>query len=112
MSNAGGAAPPDERRAAPRFRVRAPVEYADSASGRGITWDVSLSGVRIEGASASVPVGRTLTLRFSFFAGSFDTPLSGRVVRHTGEGFAVAFTALEPAQLDLLQRALPPTASD
>ncbi len=110
MGELGGQSPPEERRVALRFQVRAPVEYEDSTSGHGLTWDISLSGVRIENASAPVGLGTTLELRFSFFPGSFETPLGGNVVRHTDSGFAAKFISLQGFQRDLLRRALPPSA--
>ncbi len=100
-----------DRRAAPRLRIQAPMEYGqDAETGRGFTKDVSLSGVRIEQASLAVPIETDLRLRFSFFLGSFDTLFRGEVVRHTTDGFAVQFRSLDEAQLEILRRALEPGA--
>ncbi len=87
------------------------MEYDhDAETGRGFTKDVSLSGVRIEQASLAVPIETDLRLRFSFFLGSFDTLFRGEVVRHTTDGFAVEFGSLDGAQLEILRRALRPSA--
>ncbi len=102
---------PEDRRAAPRLRIQAPMEYRqDAETGRGFTKDVSLSGVRIEQASLAVPIETELRLRFSFFLGSFETLFRGNVVRHTTDGFAVQFGSLDVAQLEILRTALRPGA--
>ncbi len=109
MSEQAGQGPPQERRRAPRFSVCSPMEYEDhSETGRGITKNVSLSGVLIEQASSPAPVGANLRLRFSFFLGSFATVFRGKVVRHAEEGFAIQFASLEEAEREILRRALPP----
>ncbi len=106
-----------ERRIAPRYRIRVPVEYEQaSATGRGTTWDVSTSGVHVamSHASASSPlsIGSEVKLRFSFFVGSFDVAFPANVVRHTPEGFAVQFDRLGSAHRDLLRQALPVANGD
>jgi hypothetical protein len=102
------ALPQEERRIAPRFKLRAPAEYQnDSVHGNGTIWDISASGARIENATASVEQGVTLGLRSSFFPGSFDVELKGDVVRHTRGGFAVQFVDLGAPQIDFLRTILP-----
>ncbi len=99
-----------ERRIAPRYRVRVPVEYEQaSVTGRGTTWDISASGVHVSmrHASSALSIGSEVKLRFSFFAGSFDTAFPANVVRQTPEGFAVQFDPLGSAHRDLLRQALP-----
>ncbi len=101
----------EDRRAAPRLRIQAPMEYCqDAETGRGFTKDVSLSGVRIEQASLAVPIETDLRLRFSFFLGSFETLVPGKVVRHTTDGFAAQFGSLDVAQHEILRRVLRPDA--
>ncbi len=108
-STSGGSGPHD-RRAAPRFDLRVPVEYqSTTVNGQGTVWNVSASGVRIENSSVFVETGARLGLRASFYLGSFDVVLTGEVVRHTEAGFAVQFVALGPAQKGLLSKALPGT---
>ena len=99
----------EERRVAPRFSVQVPTEYEDSDMGRGLTENVSVSGVRIEQASILMPIQTEIRLRFSFFVGSFDTVFRGTVVRHTGDGFAVQFGDMDEAQLVVLRRSLRPS---
>jgi hypothetical protein len=85
------------------------MEYEDhSASGRGFTTNLSLSGVLIEQATSPAPIGTNLRLRFSFFLGAYQTPFRGKVVRHAEEGFAVQFASLDEAEREVLRRALPP----
>ena len=93
----------EERRPAPRIRVQAPTEYENSHTGSGLTENVSLSGVLIERASVSIAIQTEIRLRFSFFMGSFGTEFRGTVVRHTEDGFAVQFSEMNEAQLEVLQ---------
>ncbi len=96
-----------EKRLARRFLLRVPVEYENGGPGSGILWDISESGARIEEVSRLVESGSSLTLRFSFFVGSFDVPFCGDTVRTTDWGFAVRFVDVSEPQLDMLSRALP-----
>ena len=99
-----------EKRAARRYLIRVPVEYENHVTmGRGTIADISTSGVRISTRNAGPPlsIGSDLRLRFSFFAGSFETSFGAKVVRHTRDGFAVQFGSLDPTQRELLRQALP-----
>ena len=98
-----------ERRTATRYDIRVPVEYQQNgdAHGSGITWNLSVSGVRIENASKTVDVRNRVAMRFSFFAGSSATPFPGSVVRHTSGGFAVQFDVLGADQIRLLHQTFP-----
>jgi len=78
-----------------------------SLIGRGTTWDISLSGVRLVQSTLPVTVGGGVVISFSFLPGSFDTWFPGEVVRHTKDGFAIRFTQLEKRQREVLRRALP-----
>jgi hypothetical protein len=100
--------PEQERRVAPRFKLRAPTEYQnESVHGSGMIWDISASGARIENVTSVVDPGATIALRSSFFPGSFDVQIKGDVVRHTRSGFAVQFVELEAPQIDFLRTILP-----
>ena len=97
---------------APRYEIRVPVECRfrfKSEIAAGTTTNISTSGVRIAlgSGSARQSVGSGLTMRFSFFAGSFETLFGASVVRHTNDGFAVRFSALDGRQRELLRQALP-----
>ena len=94
----------EERRAAPRFSVQVPTEYENSDMGRGLTENLSLSGVLIEHVSKSIAIQTAIALRFSFFVGSFDTVFQGAVVRHIKDGFAVQFGDMDEIQLDVIRR--------
>lgn len=95
-------------RAALRFDLRVPVvvEYAGCALA-GTVWNVSKSGVLIEGVRSHPSLGIALDMRFSFFPGSMETPVGGRVVRHTQGGFAAEFLSLGDRERHLLDQALP-----
>ena len=96
-----------EKRQAPRFEVRAPAEFQNDARGSGMTWNVSVSGVLIEHASALLPIGTQVEVRFSFFPGSFDTTFVCHVVRQTEHGFALVFSGLDEPRRKVLKTALP-----
>ncbi len=96
-----------DRRREPRFDVRAPAEYSDGRTGSGTTENVSLTGTLLENISIQQPVGARLELHFSFFAGSYETPFAGHVVRLTERGFAVEFADLDRSHRQLLHSALP-----
>lgn len=110
LSGVGECESPKETRRAPRFQIRAPTEYTDDPVGRGMTANLSMSGALIQ-SPARVDVGTQVGLRFSFFPGSFEIEFQGTVVRHSEEGFAVQFVELDEHQLELLHRALPPSAT-
>ena len=94
----------------PRFDLRAPVAYSgEPGTGRGLIWNISTSGLRIEAASVEAPLGTELRIRASYFAGSSEVTLHGRVVRHTEGGFAVQFENLPFEAQELLNQILPPT---
>lgn len=111
----GGRAPQEEKRIAPRYDIRVPIEYVrdpmesrySTLIGHGTTWDVSLSGVRLSQTTLPAVVGSGVIISFSFFPGSFDTWFSAEVVRHTKDGFAIRFSHLEKRQIEILRRALP-----
>ncbi len=96
-----------ERRAAPRFSIQVPTEYAhtNTPAGTGHTENVSVSGVLVERTSAELPIDTELRMRFSFFHGSFATVFTAAVVRYTEDGFAARFVHLDTAQIEVLQRA-------
>ena len=92
----------------PRFDMRAPVDYCGcEVSGRGLIWNISVSGARIEATSAVLPPGTEIELRASFYDGSRDVLLAGRVVRQTPKGFAVRFENLETDAQRMLRTLLP-----
>ena len=105
--------PLEERRIAPRFDLRVPVEYQHpTIVGQGTTWNLSLSGVHIASASFPIRQGAGVMARFWFFPGSSDTWFPGEVVRHTRDGFAVRFVDLAPEHLEILHEALPSNGED
>ena len=97
-----------EQRTATRFTVRVSTEYEGAQVGTGFTDNLSLSGVLIEYASASIPIKTEIGMRFSFFAGSFETVFRGIVIRQTEDGFAVQFVDMSEAQLEILRKVLRP----
>ena len=95
-----------DQRTASRFTVRVSTEYEGSHVGTGLTENLSLSGVLIEYASTSIPIKTKIAMRFSFFAGAFDTVFWGSVVRQTDDGFAVQFVDMGETQLEVLRKIL------
>jgi hypothetical protein len=102
--------PASERRAAPRVRIGAPVSCVVGERGvsfQAHTVDVSMSGVLLVARAAKPHVGEEVTMWFSFFPGSSEVPIRGRVARHTASGFAVHFADLSASEGAMLRRALP-----
>jgi hypothetical protein len=104
------AEPEGERRAAQRVRIGAPVSCV--VGDRGVSFqahtvDVSMSGVLLDARAAKPNVGEEVTMWFSFFPGSSEVPVRGRVARHTPSGFAVHFAQLRASEHAMLRRALP-----
>ena len=95
-----------DQRKESRFTVRVSTEYEGAHVGSGFTANLSLSGALIEYASTSIPIKTKIAMRFSFFAGSFDTEFQGSVVRHTEDGFAVQFVDMGETQLEVLRKIL------
>ena len=97
-----------ERRTAQRFKLRVTAEYRTTAErGKGLLWDISTSGARIDGASSSVTEGTHVQIQFSLFPGSVPIVLPAKVVRETKTGFAVNFTGLGHRNESLLRIAIP-----
>ena len=104
----GGSMATSERRRQPRYSVQAPVEYTSSVTNSGLTKNVSRSGTLVEITSGLPMIKTELSLRFSFFLGSFATQFDGRVVRRTSSGFAIEFSRLDAGQREVLDRAISP----
>ena len=97
-----------EGREPQRYQLRIPVEYQSSGGqGKGLLWDISTSGARIEQASVSLQVGTEITLMLAFFPGATPVSLRGEVVRQMESGFALKFLPLEGRVRLLLKVALP-----
>ena len=98
-----------ERRPAPRFALRAPVEFrGGDITGHGTIENISASGALVEGVSPPVPQGTALGLQPSYYPGSSEVELWAEVVRTTDTGFAVRFINLGSSALELLRSVLPP----
>ena len=93
---------------APRFGVQVPVEFTNSVTNSGVTENLSQSGTLIQVTSGQPPINEELSIRFSFFLGSFATQFRGRVVRRTRNGFAIEFGGLDANHLEVLGRAMSP----
>ncbi len=97
-----------ERREPQRYQLRIPVDYESSGrQGKGLLWDISTSGARVEQASLSVEPGTEITLMLAFFPGATPVSLPGEIVRQTESGFALKFLPLEGRVRLLLKVALP-----
>ncbi len=97
-----------ERRDSQRYELRIPVDYQSSGrQGKGLLWDISASGARVEQASLSVELGTEVTLMLAFLPGATPVALRGEIVRQTESGFALKFLPLEGRVQLLLKVALP-----
>lgn len=63
--------------------------------GAGVLADVSYSGARVAGASDLPPLGSEIRL-YVFLQPVSPFELTGRVVRHSGDGFAIEYKNLDP----------------
>jgi hypothetical protein len=88
---------PQERRAAPRFRIKGPVHFETGfTEGWGTLTDISIKGALIDGADLGLEVGSSVRLMISLVEGALPVRVTAKVVRETETGFAVEFTGLEP----------------
>ncbi len=101
-----------QRRVQQRYELRIPVDYQSSGrEGKGLLWNISSSGARIEQASVSMQLGTEVRLTLAFFPGAAPVALLGEVVRETESGFAVRFLDLGQRVQKLLRVALPRAAA-
>ncbi len=92
-----------EKRGAPRFELRVPVGFVGpDVEGRGSTANLSGSGARLAGVTASVANGARIQLVFGLEDASLA--LRAEMVRQTGGGFAARF--LDSSFPDSVLRAL------
>lgn len=103
-----------ERRTAPRFAFKAPVEILTAGSREtGTVWDMSASGARIEKPSWKPVEGQPVTLRLAFLPGSLPILLTGTIVRKTKlGGFGIRFAKLNPRTRQILLRILPKVSNE
>ena len=85
-----------EQRGHPRYRTRFDTLCSSGREeGAGTLADLSYTGARLEDASLRPALGTKVRL-FVFVQPVQPFELSGHVVRHTENGFAIAFTSLDP----------------
>ncbi len=85
-----------QRRAAPRIPLNAEVDFrTPSTDGKGDLADLSISGARIAQATELPEVGESAQLILRTETG-LNVALGAHVVRHTADGFAVAFRDINP----------------
>ncbi len=95
-----------------RFDLRVPVLFKGARGrGKGIIWDMSLTGARIEIASSRVRPGSQIHMKFSYSDESKPIVASAEVVRPTDTGFAVRFKNPSQSFLEQLGAALPKHSS-
>ena len=91
-----------------RFDLRVPVLFKGARGrGKGIIWDMSVTGARIEVASSRARPGTQIHLKFSYSDESYPIVAVAEVVRPTDTGFAVRFKNPSQSFLEQLGRALP-----
>ena len=97
-----------DRRGAPRFDLRSPVEFTvDEVVGTGTIWNISRSGALVEWSDAPPLPGTEVRLRISSHLGSSEVEFPAEVVRETESGFAVRFIRLGEHELEVLNAILP-----
>jgi hypothetical protein len=77
----------------------------EDVHGAGELGDISVCGARIVDAEPRIKPGTQLLLLFAPFKDFLPIQVSAKVVRETENGFAVAFTNLEPRLFLWLQMA-------
>jgi len=94
---------------APRYILRVPVEILTGAqSGKGVTHDMSPSGVRIEEPKIKLTEGTKVRLRFAFYEKSAPIEIAAHVVRMTPTGgFCAQFEDVDARTRQLLTTLLP-----
>jgi hypothetical protein len=96
----------NDRRAAPRLRLRSRASYhTEEVEGWGTLHDFSSSGARIDQASARLKPGERVRLSFTPRTDCLPVEVWADVVRETETGFAVRFTSLD-ARLNRLLHSL------
>ncbi len=94
--------------AAKRFEIRIPVQFKGGPErGEGIIWDMSMTGARIEVATARLRPGTPVHIKFSYASEGAPVFAAARVVRATETGFAVRFTRMSNVLRQQLIVALP-----
>ncbi len=96
----------EDPRAGSRVRTRFEAAYSgERREGSGWLADISYTGALIEGASIQPRVG--MRVRLHVFLPHRDEPLeiAGVVVRHTENGFAIAYQKPDPAAQRLVDDA-------
>lgn len=87
-----------ERRKSPRFKARFDALYSSGArEGAGVLSEISYEGVRLAETSIRPELGTRIVL-YIFVRPVQPFELSGRVVRHTERGFALA---IDPADAEI-----------
>jgi c-di-GMP-binding flagellar brake protein YcgR len=79
------------------------VFRTDEEQGSGTLHDISMTGARVEEASIQLKPGTRLRLEFAPRADCLPVEIGAEVVRETGNGFAVEFSALDPRLKRLLR---------
>jgi hypothetical protein len=95
-------------RNAPRFDLRVPVLYrAAKGRGKGIIWDISMTGVRVEVATGKLRPGMHVHIKFAYSNEAQPVVAAAEVVRATETGFAARFVNMSPSLEAQLRLALP-----
>lgn len=85
-----------DRRTSPRFRARFDALYsAGRREGSGVLTDISYTGAQLQKSSLLPELGSRVRI-YVFVQPVAPFELAGYVVRHTGDGFAIAYTLDDP----------------
>ena len=86
----------DPKRREGRVRTRFEALYSSGGfEGAGVLEDISYSGAHFEDATLRPPMDMEIRV-FVFIQPVSPLELTGRVVRHTEKGFAIAYKVLDP----------------
>ncbi len=91
------------------FRIETRFETLYSAGreeGSGVLVNISYSGALLESTSMCPKVGSDVRVHV-FYQHEAPVEAIGRVVRHTGSGFAIEFAELDPKIRDLVETLSP-----
>jgi c-di-GMP-binding flagellar brake protein YcgR len=66
--------------------------WAGRVEGRGVLYDLSIGGARIDEAAPQMPAGTEIGLTFALREDDSPIQIRGEVVRETPDGFGVKFT--------------------
>lgn len=91
-----------DKRRSPRFVTRFDsLVSATQQEGAGVLGEIAYSGARIDASSIRPPIGSKITL-YIFVHPVSPFELTGNVIRHTEDGFAITYELFDPETQQLV----------